>query len=106
MGEREAQYENTTREIATMISSKCVNPTSCRPYTTLQIRNAMKDAEFVVHPTKNVKQQFLDCVKLLKKKGGIEIERAKMELGVFLTFIQDLNDDVEEEEEQEDAAAL
>mmetsp|Transcript_15078 Transcript_15078/g.22108 ORF Transcript_15078/g.22108 Transcript_15078/m.22108 type:complete len:509 (-) Transcript_15078:520-2046(-) len=92
--EREAQYENMSREIATMICTKCVNPTSCRPYTQLQIRNAMKDAEFVVHPTKNVKQQFLDCVKLLKKKGVIEIERAKMELGVFLLLLSDEDHDI------------
>ena len=78
--ERSAFLENTLREVAVMISEKCVNPLSGRPYTLTQIRNAMKEAEFNVHPTKNVKQQFLECMKLLSAKNVIPIARAKMQL--------------------------
>jgi len=53
---------------------------SQRRFTTQAIRDAMKEAEFCVHPRKDVKQQFLDCVKLLKEKGVLPIERAKMRL--------------------------
>lgn len=52
--ERSAYLENTLREVAVMISEKCMNPLSHRPYTVETIRNAMKEAEvrlicFVLH---------------------------------------------------------
>mmetsp|Transcript_19126 Transcript_19126/g.41374 ORF Transcript_19126/g.41374 Transcript_19126/m.41374 type:complete len:447 (-) Transcript_19126:1104-2444(-) len=80
--ERSAQLEATTKEVASMLAAKCVDPASNRPYTVSQIRDAMQRAEFCVHPTRSVKQQFLDCVKLIKSKGFLPIERAKMELCV------------------------
>lgn len=43
--ERSAYLENTLREVAVMISEKCMNPLSHRPYTVETIRNAMKEAE-------------------------------------------------------------
>mmetsp|Transcript_13614 Transcript_13614/g.28889 ORF Transcript_13614/g.28889 Transcript_13614/m.28889 type:complete len:463 (+) Transcript_13614:175-1563(+) len=82
--ERAAQLESTIREVASMVSEKCVDPASRRPYTMAQIRDAMKSAGFMVHPTRNVKQQFLDCVKLLQKKRVLNIERAKMQLALVL----------------------
>lgn len=82
--ERAAQLESTIREVASMVSEKCVHPVSRRPYTMAQIRDAMKSAGFMVHPTRNVKQQFLDCVKLIQKKGVLDIERAKMQLALVL----------------------
>ena len=78
--ERSAQFESTLREVAAMVSTKCVDPGSNRPYTAAQIRNAMKECGFMVHPTRGVKQQFLDCVRLLRERDVISIERAKMEL--------------------------
>lgn len=78
--ERSATLENTAREVANMVATKCVHPVSNRPYTTNQIRNAMKKSEFSVQPTRSVKQQFLDCVKAIQEKGVLEIRRAKMEL--------------------------
>ena len=78
--ERSATLENTAREVAMMVSTKCVNPNSNRPYTVGQIREAMKEAEFVVQlpSAKGVKQQFLECVKTLKGINVLPIERAKM----------------------------
>ena len=69
-----------------MVITKCVNPNSNRPYTVGQIREAMKEAEFVVQlpSAKGVKHQFLECVKTLKGKNVLSIERAKMELCVVL----------------------
>jgi ribosome maturation protein SDO1 len=66
--ERSATLENTAREVANMVATKCVNARSDRPYTTNQIRDAMKNAEFSVQPTsaRSVKQQFLDCVKAIQ----------------------------------------
>ena len=85
--ERSAQLESTIREVASMVMEKCVHPGSRRPYTMAQVRDAMKTAGFMVHPTRNTKQQFLDCVKLLQKKKVLDIERAKMQLA--LVFLDD-----------------
>lgn len=82
--ERAAQLESTAREVASMVSEKCVHPISRRPYTMPQIRDGMKAAGFMVHPTRNIKQQFLDCVRLLQQKQVLDIERAKMKLAIVL----------------------
>ncbi|KAL9181927.1 hypothetical protein ACHAXT_012270 [Thalassiosira profunda] len=96
--ERAAQLENTLREVASMVSEKCVHPATRRPYTMAQIRDAMKAAGFMVHPTRNVKQQFLDCVKLLQKKQVLDIERAKMRLALVLDA--DVDGDIAERREK------
>jgi ribosome maturation protein Sdo1 len=44
----------------------------------------MKSVGFMLHPTKNVKQQFLDCVRLLQEKKLFSIHRAKMLLVIVL----------------------
>jgi ribosome maturation protein SDO1 len=78
--ERSQQSENTQREVATWVANNCVHPTSQRPYTIPQIRQAMREAEFAVHPTRSVKRQYLDCIKLLQSKHILPIQRAKMQL--------------------------
>lgn len=78
--ERLNRIENSILEIASLIASKCVDPTSNRPYSVRVIREAMKKAEFNLNERKTVKQQFLECVKLIKMKGSLPLERAKMEL--------------------------
>ena len=40
--ERSATLENTAREVANMVATKCVNSQTDRPYTNTQIRDAMK----------------------------------------------------------------
>lgn len=82
--ERSATLENTAREVANMVATKCVHPVSERPYTTNQIRDAMKKSEFSVHPTRSVKQQFLDCVKAIQEKGILPIRRAMMEAAIVM----------------------
>ena len=85
--ERAVQLESTLREVASMVSEKCINPVNRRQYTMAQIRDAMKKAGFMVHPTRNAKQQFLDCVRLLQEKSVINIERAKMLLVIVLNSV-------------------
>ena len=80
--ERNQQLEKTTAQIAEWISKNCVHPTSQRPYTISQIKHCMQQANFSVHPTKPLKRQYLDCVKLLQTV--IPIQRAKMELLVVV----------------------
>mmetsp|Transcript_23320 Transcript_23320/g.41364 ORF Transcript_23320/g.41364 Transcript_23320/m.41364 type:complete len:470 (+) Transcript_23320:58-1467(+) len=76
--ERTQQLEKTSAQIAEWVSKNCVHPESDRPYTISQIRHAMQQANFSVHPTKPLKRQYLDCVKLLQ--NVMPIQRAKMEL--------------------------
>lgn len=80
--ERNQQFEKTTAQIAEWISKNCVHPTSNTPYTISQIKHSMQQANFSVHPTKPLKRQYLDCVKLLQTV--IPIQRAKMELLVVI----------------------
>lgn len=78
--ERNQQYESMYREIATWISEHCVHPATQRPYTIPQIRQAMKQSEYAVHPTRSMKKQYLDCFKRIQQRNVLPIERAKMEL--------------------------
>ena len=90
--ERSARLESTAREVASMVSERCVHPDSRRPYTVTQVRDAMRIAGFMVHPTHGAKQQFLDCVKLLRRTGALDVERAKMELALVLLSVNDEDD--------------
>ena len=80
--ERSQQYESMYREIATWISEHCVHPVTQRPYTIPQIRQAMKQSEYAVHPTRSMKKQYLDCFKRIQQLKVLPIERAKMELQI------------------------
>ena len=80
--ERNQQLDKTIAQVAEWISKNCVHPASERPYTISQIRHAMQQANFAVHPTKPLKRQYLDCVKTLQ--SVIPIMRAKMELALFV----------------------
>ncbi|CAN0283106.1 unnamed protein product, partial [Discosporangium mesarthrocarpum] len=72
--------ESAFRDVATIVSEKCVNPSSNRPYTVSMIQNAMRDVQFSAHPTRSTKQQALEVIKKLKEV--MPIERAKMKLRV------------------------
>lgn len=82
--ERHAQLESMFRDIATIVSDKCVNPETNRPYTVTMIEKAMKDLHFSCKPTRNTKQQALDVIKQLKEKEIIQIQRAYMRLKVTI----------------------
>ena len=55
--ERAQHLENTFKEIATIISGKCINPETKRQYTITMIEQAMKDIHYSVNPNRNAKQQ-------------------------------------------------
>ena len=76
--ERTQQYESMTRDISTWISEHCIHPVTQRPYTIPQIRQAIKAAEYTIHPTRSMKRQYLDCFK--KVQSVLSIIRAPMEL--------------------------
>ena len=55
--ERGQQLESMFRDIATVVSEKCVNPDTKRPYPVGVIERAMKEIHYSVKPTRSTKQQ-------------------------------------------------
>jgi len=78
--ERSQQLESTFRDIATIISDKCVNPETKRPYPVSIIEKCMKQVHFSVKPNRNSKQQAIELIPQLK--DAMPIERAMMKLRV------------------------
>ena len=65
-----------------MISNKCVNPETKRPYPVSIIEKAMKECHIAVKPNKSSKQQALDTIG--KLKPNLPIERAMMRMKVVV----------------------
>jgi ribosome maturation protein SDO1 len=94
-----------TRDIATIITEKTVNPETNRPYTVTMIEKAMNDLHISVNPNKNPKQQVprsfvdllpsfcgpdhykyqaLDFIKQLVESNIVPIRRAQMRVRVAM----------------------
>ncbi|KAJ3168995.1 hypothetical protein HDU88_001322 [Geranomyces variabilis] len=80
--ERSQQLGNLSRDIATTVAEKCINPDTKRPYTVTMIEKAMADLHYSVNPNRNAKQQALDVIKQLQEKKTIPIARAQMRVRV------------------------
>jgi len=78
--ERQAQQEAMFKDVATLVSDKCVNPESKRPYPVSIIEKAMKECHIAVKPNKSSKQQALETI--AKLKDTLPIERAQMRMKV------------------------
>ena len=79
--ERQHQLESTYRDIATIISEKCINPETKKPYPVSIIEKCMKQVHFSVKPNRNSKQQAIELIPQLK--SVIPIERARMKLKIL-----------------------
>ncbi|XP_076363126.1 SBDS ribosome maturation factor [Tachypleus tridentatus] len=55
--ERQTQLESMFKDIATIVSDKCINPKTKRPYPVSMIEKSMKEVHFSVKPSKSTKQQ-------------------------------------------------
>ncbi|KAG9510732.1 Ribosome maturation protein SBDS, partial [Fragariocoptes setiger] len=98
--ERQAQLEASFKDVATIVSEKCVNPETKRPHPVSIIEKAMKQIHFSVNQKKNSKQQALEVIK--KLKDVIPIERCQMKLKILThrknkSKIKDLSTSVESE---------
>lgn len=78
--ERSSALDAQFKDIATTVANTCVNPESKRPYPVTMIEKAMRDIHFSVKPNRNVKQQTLDVIPLLR--DSIPLERASMRVRV------------------------
>ncbi|KAJ3286236.1 Shwachman-Bodian-diamond syndrome protein [Rhizoclosmatium globosum] len=82
--ERAAESESMSKEIATIVSQKCVNPQTKRPYPVSIIEKSMAELHFSISPNKSAKQQALELIKQLQEKQIIPIARAQMRLRIVL----------------------
>lgn len=80
VGEKEREHELSTlwREIATLVSEKCVDPQTERPIPVGMIEKAMHEAGFSVKAGKNAKAQVSECIRLIQTNSKLPIQRARM----------------------------
>ena len=76
------------RDIASIVSDKCVNPDTKRPYTVGVIESAMKEIHYSVKPTKSTKQQvwimiFAKKDNTLAVKGAHQFDLFKIKIHKF-----------------------
>ena len=57
--EREMELSSLFKDVASIISEKCINPSTQRPYTVSMIERALKEVHFSVDPKRSAKQQAL-----------------------------------------------
>lgn len=82
--ERGEHLKMFTREIASIVADKCVNPRSRTPYPVGIIEQAMTELHFSPNLTKTAKQQALEVIKQLEQGGILPIARAQMRLQLEL----------------------
>lgn len=78
--ERQNQLESASKDVATIVSEKCINSETKRPFPVSIIEKSMKQIHFSVNTKKNTKQQALEVIKKLKEV--LPIERCMMRLRV------------------------
>lgn len=78
--ERHNALESALKDVATIVSEKCINSETKRPFPVSIIEKSMKQIHFSVNPKKNTKQQALEVIKKLKEI--LPIERCMMKLRI------------------------
>jgi ribosome maturation protein SDO1 len=80
--ERQMEIENRVRDVAGILSEKCINPKSKKPYTIGVLERALKDIHFSADPKKPAKLQANETLPLLQAQ--FPIERAQMLLRIVV----------------------
>jgi len=90
IGEKEREHELSTlwKEIATLISEKCVDPETERPIPVGMIEKAMHEAGFSVKAGKTAKSQTSECIRLIQANSKLPIQRARMRVKVTVPVAQ------------------
>ncbi|KAK4538572.1 hypothetical protein CDCA_CDCA18G4597 [Cyanidium caldarium] len=86
VSERERQYglRNSLQEIANIIAAKTVSRATQRPIPVGLVYKALQEAHFSVQPTRSVKAQALEAIRLLQQHSELDLERARMRLRVHV----------------------
>ncbi|VDO04709.1 unnamed protein product, partial [Rodentolepis nana] len=82
--ERKSISESLSRDIAKIISEKCVNTETNRPYTVTMIEKMMKECHINLQPNKSAKHQALKAIEKLMESGKYKIKPAMMEIVISL----------------------
>lgn len=80
--EREAQSENLMKDISIIISERCMNPNTGRPYTVSMIEKAIQDLHISIKLEQSAKQQALEVMKQLERNKSFPIVRIQMKIKV------------------------
>lgn len=68
--ERKVELDTLFRDVASVLSEKCINPESSRPYTISMLERALKDSHFSVDPKRPAKAQAMEVRRRGGGKGG------------------------------------
>ncbi|PRW61221.1 ribosome maturation SBDS [Chlorella sorokiniana] len=90
--ERKVELDTLFRDVASVLSEKCINPESNRPYTISMLERALKDVHFSVDPKRPAKAQAMEALPLLKSRFPIERARMRLKLLVPLGCKDELLD--------------
>lgn len=78
--ERQLELDSLFKDVASVLSEKCINPDNNKPYTISMLERALKDVHFSVDLHRNAKQQALEALPVLQAKFAIK--RALMRLQI------------------------
>lgn len=76
--ERSVEQQSLFRDVAKMVSERCVNPETNRAYTATMIEKMMRDCHISLKANKSAKQHALEVTKQLRAAGSFKIAPAMM----------------------------
>uniref|UniRef100_A0A0X3NMV4 Ribosome maturation protein SBDS n=1 Tax=Schistocephalus solidus TaxID=70667 RepID=A0A0X3NMV4_SCHSO len=82
--ERKMENQNMYRDVAKIVSEKCINLETNRAFTVTMIEKMMKDCHINLQPKKSAKQQALEVIKQLRAVEGFKIAPSMMEILISL----------------------
>ena len=90
--ERKLEFDTIFRDVASVLSEKCVNPETNRPYTISVLERALRDVHFSVDPRRPAKAQALEALTSLKERFPIERARMRLRIVVPLDIREELDE--------------
>ena len=93
--ERQVEIETMFKDIARIVTEKCINTHTKKPFTVSTIERAMKDTlHYAVKPSKNTKQQALIVIQQLKEHLPIERAQMKIQFTLSIKLLKQLKRDM------------
>eukprot|EP00400_MALV-I_sp_L67-5_P001283 gene1283-161_t len=85
--ERDAHLNDLFRQVATIVSEKCVSPSTGLPLTRTMVESLMKECHVNIRPGIPAKKQALKAMEILcSHDGGTKIARADMRLRIAVNL--------------------
>ena len=90
--ERKVELDTLFRDVASILSEKCVNPDTNRPYTISMLERALRDVHYSVDPKRPAKTQALEALPLLQSRFPIERARMRLHIVCPMSSREELNE--------------